>query len=319
MSGTERWSPPTPCRSTAAWTSARPSQRRRKWMGSPGNCPLRRDRGGTDGLGGQRLGPEEGIAPDRPLLDRPGGVMDCQQGSRCLCPGGLCHRSRGVRRYRDRLDRLQNRRGPGAVSLQGGAHRMVYGAEHCPLAAEPHLCLCWVYIHVHRAQLHLQMEHAGGEAAHHLLVLVGFLQGGQHQPGLHLAAVDKKELPVPAGPAANGLGHEAGDRHLLPRALHPGEAQGQLPAQNGVDGALQLSVPGGEQLLLPVPKELHAHLRVGQSGPLDHREHGGPLGGVLLHKLQPGGGVIKQVPHHHGGPQRAARLLHRAGLAPLQS
>ena len=31
MSGTERWSPPTPCRSTAAWTSARPSQRRRKW------------------------------------------------------------------------------------------------------------------------------------------------------------------------------------------------------------------------------------------------------------------------------------------------
>ena len=267
-----------------------------------GGCPLRRDRGGADRLGGQRLGTEERIASDRPLRDWAGRVMDRQQEGGRLCPGGLRCRSRGARGCRGRPGGLRHRRGPGAVSLQGGAHRVVHGAEHRPLAAELHLRLGGVDIHIHRAQLHPQVEHTGGEAAHHLLVLVGLLQGGQHQPGLHLPAVDKEELPVPAGPAAGGLGHKAGDRHLLPRALHPGEAQGQLPAQNGVYGALQLSVPGGEQFLLSVPEKFHAHLRVGQGDPLDHREHGGTLGGVLLHKLQPGGGVVKQVPHHHRGP-----------------
>ena len=80
---------------------------------------------------------------------------------------------------------------------------------------------------------------------------VGLLQGGQHQPGLHLPAVDKEELPVPAGPAAGGLGDEAGHGHALVRAVHLGEAQGQLPAQHGVDGAFSTPSPGVSSSCLP--------------------------------------------------------------------
>ena len=213
---------------------------------------------------------------------------------------------------------LQRHGGADMVPLQGGEDRVVHRAEHPPLAAELHLRLGRVHIHVHRAEPGGQMEDTAGKFAHHLLVLVGLLQGGHHQPGLHLPPIDEEELPVPAGPAAGGLGDEAGHGHALVRAVHLGEAQGQIPAQHRVDGGAQLSVPGGGQLLLSVPEEFHCHLRVGQGHPLDHAEYGGPLGGVLFHELQPGGGVVEQVPHHHGGAQGAARLLHRPGHAPLQ-
>ena len=75
----------------------------------------------------------------------------------------------------------------------------------------------------------------------------------------------------------------------------------------------------GQQLLPAIPDKLDGHLRVGQGHPLDHREDGGPLGGVLFHKLQPGGGVEEQVPDHHGRAQGTARLLHLAGDSPLQA
>ena len=56
---------------------------------------------------------------------------------------------------------------------------------------------------------------------------------------------------------------------------------------------------------------------MGQGCLLHHGEYGGPLGGVLFQKLLSGGGVIEQVPHHHGGALGTARLLHLAGHAPL--
>ena len=284
-------------------------------------CILRRDRGGGGlgpGRGGDhRLRPPEGVGEDGPAGVGAGGVEHRQGGPELLgrhgLEGGLAGRHRVVG-----LGPLQHRRRAGVVPLQGGQDGVVHRPEHRALIAELHLGLGRVDVHVHRAALQLQVEDAGGKLAHHLLVFVRLLQGGHHQPGLHLPAVDEEELPVPAGPAAGGLGHIAGDRHILPGAADLGEAQGQLPAQNGVHRRLELPVPGGEQLLLPVPEELHAHLRVGQGHPLDHGKDGGPLGRVLLHKFQPGRGVVEQVPHHHGGAQGTARLLHRSGHAPLQ-
>ena len=171
------------------------------------------------------------------------------------------------------------------VLLQGGEDGVVHRRKHLTLVAELHFRLGGVDVHVHGIEFCLQMEDTAGEFAHHLLILVGLLQGGHHDPGLDLAAVDEEELPIPAAPAAGGEGDKAGDGHVLSGGLHRPEAQSQLPAQNGVDGALQPPVPGGEQLLLAVPDELHRHLRVGQGHPLDHREDGGPLGGVLLHEF----------------------------------
>ena len=204
------------------------------------------------------------------------------------------------------------------VLLQCGQDSVVHRRKHLPLIAELHLGFGGVDVHIHGVELCLQMEDTAREFPYHFLVAVGLFQRGHHDPGLDLAAIDEEKLPVPAAPAAGGEGDEAGHRHVLPGGLHRAEAQGQLPAQDGVDGGLELAVSGGEQLLLPVPNELHGDLRVGQGHPLDHGEDGGPLGGVLLHKLQPGGGVVKQVPDHHGGAQGTACLLHVPGDAPLQ-
>ena len=172
-----------------------------------------------------------------------------------------------------------------AVPLQDGEDGVVHGIEYLPLAAEFHLGLGGVDVYVHLAQLHLHMEDTGGEFSHHLLVLVGLLQSRHEQAGLYLPPVDKEELPVSAGPAAGGLGDKTGHFDPVTAALHLPEAQGQFPAQHGVHRALKGTVSGGEQLLLAVPDELDAHLWVGQSHPLDHRKHGGSLGGVLLHKF----------------------------------
>ena len=57
---------------------------------------------------------------------------------------------------------------------------------------------------------------------------------------------------------------------------------------------------------------------MGQGQMLHEAVHRRSLRTVLAHKLQPGGGVVKQVPDADGGTLRAAHLLHLTGDAPLQ-
>ena len=204
------------------------------------------------------------------------------------------------------------------IPLQGGLDGVVHRVKDLLVAAELDLLLGGVDVHVHGVEFGLQVEHAAGELAHHLLVGVGLLQGGHHGAALDVAAVDEEVLIPSRAPAAGGQGDKAGDRHVLAGALHRLVPQGHVPAQHGVEGGLELPVAGGEQLLLPVPEELDAHLRVGQGHPLHHGEAGRPLGGVLLHEFQPGGGVVEQIPHHQGGAPGAAGLLPAHHRAPLQ-
>ena len=196
---------------------------------------------------------------------------------------------------------------------------MVHRGKDLPFVGEFHLRLGGVNIYIHCGQLGGQMKHAAGEFAHHALVGVGLLQGGSHDPGLNIASVDEKVLIVSAGFAAHGQGGKAGHAHVLSAARHFLKAQRQLPTQHGVDGGVELAVPGGEQLLLAVPNELDAHLRVRQRQSLNHRKDGRALGRDLFHELQPGRGVVKQVAHHHGRPLGTAGLLHLTGHAPLQT
>ena len=236
-------------------------------------------------------------------------------------------RRSGLRRAEGRLRRpppLRRARGlhlegrPGAVGLQSGLDGIVHRVKDLLVAAELDLLLGGVYVDIHRVEPGGQVEDAAGKFAHHLLVGVGLLQGGHHGAALHIPAVDKKVLVAPGAPAAGGQGDKAGHRHILPRALHRREAQGHIPAQHGVEGRLHLPVAGGEQLLLAVPEELDAHLRVGQGHPLHHGEAGRPLGGVLFQELEPGGGVVEQVAHHHCGALGAAGLFPVHHRAPLQ-
>ena len=287
--------------------------------GGPGRSRLRRligavphpgHRGGWSGCGG---GSRPGRGLDALRLSTIGALLVERKGHLSLVGGDGIRGLEGGDYFITKL-----RLGVGAVRFQGGEDRVVHGGEDLALISKLHFRLGRVDVHVHGVEPGLQMEDTAGEAPHHLLVFIGLLQGGHHQPGLHLPAVDEEELPVAAPAAAGGQGDKAGHRHILPAGLYRPEAQGQLPAQHGVNGALQLAVSGSEHLLLSVPNEFHTHLRVGQGQALDGGKDGGPLCGVFFHKFQPGGGVEEQVPDHHSGAQGAARLLRLAIDAPLQ-
>ena len=93
---------------------------------------------------------------------------------------------------------------------------------------------------------------------------------------------------------------------------------GEVPAQGSVDGGVQLSVTGGQQGLHPVLDELEGDVRMGQGQMLHEAVHRRSLRTVLAHELQPGGGVVKQVPDRDGGALRRTGGLHCAGHTALQ-
>ena len=207
-----------------------------------------------------------------------------------------------------------------ALPVQGPQHGVIEGVEDLPLADEFYLGLGRVDIHIHAVEPGGEMEDAAGELAHHALVLIGLLQSGHEEPGLDEAAIDKEVLVVPGAPTAGGQGDKAlHSDSILSRALHREHAQGQLPAQHGVEGRLELAVPWSEELLPAVPEEFEGYSGPGQGLPLDGGEDGGPLGGVLFHELESGGGVVEEIPDHHGGALGTACLLPADHGAPLQS
>ena len=120
-----------------------------------------------------------------------------------------------------------------------------------------------MHIHIHAVETGFQMEDAAGEFTHHLLVLIGLLQGGGKKPGANLPAVNKKVLGGPGPPAADGLGDKARNLQALSGAVHRDKSQGQVPAQYAVQGGLELAVSGGKQFLFSLPDEFQGHLRVG--------------------------------------------------------
>ena len=213
---------------------------------------------------------------------------------------------------------LQHGSGRAGVLLQRRFGGIVHRVEELLLAGELHLGLGGVDVHVHAVQTGGQMEHAAGEPAHHLLVLVGLLQRRLHGAGLHIAAVDKEKLAGPGAPAADRLGEKAVHADVLSAALAGHEAQGYVPTQHGVDRALEAAVAGGVQLLLALPQEAEAHLRVAEGGVLDDGHDGAALGGVALQKLLAGGGVEKQIPDDEGGALGAADFLPLAHHATVQ-
>ena len=214
--------------------------------------------------------------------------------------------------------RLHHRLGAGLVGVERCQHPVIHGGKHLLLILKLDFGLCGVDVHIHAVGPQGEVEDAAGKLAHHLLVAVGLLQGCHHHPAFDVPPVDEKVLIAAAAPATGGQGDKAGNLHVFPGTFDGHKAQGQIPAQHGVNGAFQLSISGGEQLLLPVPDELHGQLRVGQGQALHHGEHRRTFRGILLHKFQPGRGVIEQIPHQHGGTLGASRLLLLHQLSPFQ-
>ena len=164
-------------------------------------------------------------------------------------------------------------------------------------------------VDVHLTQRQVQMQHAAREAGGGQLVLIGLLQRGGQQPGADVAPVDEEMLAVAVAAGGGGAGGVAAERDVVPRAGDLHHIQCHLPPQNGIDGAVELAVAGGDEHLLPVAEKTIAHGGVGQRLPLHHGVDLRALGGVALHELQPGGGVVEQVADDDGGALWAAGLL----------
>ena len=152
------------------------------------------------------------------------------------------------------------------------------------------------------------MEDTGGKFAHHQLIAVGLLQGGDQQPGFDRPVVDEEGLQIPAGAGLGGLGHIACQLAAVPFALHRGHVR-KFPAIHAVHRRLQGAAPGGGEHLLAVPEEGNSHLGVRQGLQLHCRRDPAALHGVGFHEFHPGRGVIEQISYDDGGALRAAGFI----------
>ena len=202
--------------------------------------------------------------------------------------------------------------------VQSVLDHVVDSREYRPLIGKFHYRFGGVDVHVHQVEGQVDVEDAAGEFSFHLPVGVGLLQCGSQKRGLDGPAAAEEGLHGSGAPARQGLGDIAMDADPLAAAVDLRQVEGKIPATGGVDSGEELAVTGGEQLLLPIPDKADGHLRVAESHLLDHRGHGGSLGAVFFHEFQPGGGVVEQIPDHHGGALRASGAFHGSRDASLQ-
>ena len=164
-----------------------------------------------------------------------------------------------------------------------------------------------VNVHVHHVRRQRHVQHAAGELALHHAVGVSLLHRGGEELGLDEAAVDEKGLhPARAAPR-EGLCHEAVGGELTVPPADLDERERKVAPERGVNGAQELAVAGGVQLLASVLDEAEGDVGVRERNVRDEPRDGARLGAVLLHELQARGRVVKKVAHDD------ARALGTAG------
>ena len=174
------------------------------------------------------------------------------------------------------------------------------------LPAEPHLGLGRVDVHVHVAVGHIQVEDHRGVASLHQQSLVSLQHGVVQQLVPDETAVD--ESGHVAG-VAEGLGRLAGEA-LTPQVLAVEGERRQVATGVAEDLPHPIpELPGGGVVRKPLAAVVEAemHGRMGQRGAVDDVADVLDLRARRLHELEPGGNVVEQVPHLHGGPRRATR------------
>ena len=206
--------------------------------------------------------------------------------------------------------------GPVRGLVQRPQHPIVYAVKNRFFIEKFHFRLGRVDIHIHRRRRQLQAQHTGWEFAHHELIPVGLLQGGDQELGFHRPVIDEKGLQIPAGPGIRGLGRKAGHTVFFPGAVHRDHAS-KVPAIDAVHRRPESAVARRGQNGLAVPNQGDGNLRMGQSLQLHRPRHPGALHRIGLHEFHAGRGIVKQVPDDNGGSVRAAGLVllgHGPGL-----
>ena len=240
-------------------------------------------------------------------------------GRLCLADGLLLYGQLSPGRGRYSSFRLFLKLNLGTVHLlvESAKNTVVDAVKHCLLREELDLCLGRVDIHIHSICRHIQMQHAGGEFAHHDLIAVSFLQCGHHEPGLNRTSVDKEGLHSAAGTGICRLADEAGEGVALPPGadLHH---LGTVSSVDAVNSVPQASGAGGGENLLSVPQEPEGHFRMGKGLLLHGGSHTASLHSIGFHEFHPGGGVEEQVSYDDGGAVGAACLGFFHDLTGLQ-
>ena len=84
--------------------------------------------------------------------------------------------------------------GPVGDLIQGTQDAVVDAVKNSLLVEEFYFCLGGMDVYVHHVGRQIQVQNAGGEFAHHNLVPVCFLQGGDQQTGFYRTAIDEEGL-----------------------------------------------------------------------------------------------------------------------------
>ena len=204
------------------------------------------------------------------------------------------------------------------LAVQRVFHGVVHRVEHRFLGGEFHHRLGRVDVHVHLVHRQRDVQHTAGELPLQQPVAIGLLHGGGQQLAFYQPPVDKEQLPRPGTVSRGGTAHKAAGPHIAAAAVHLQQTFGKIPAQGSVDRRQQLPVAGGVQHLLPIPQQLEGHLRMAERQLCHHSGSRRALGTVLFHEFHSRRGVVKQVPHAHGGALRAPGGRDLTGHAALQ-
>ena len=86
-------------------------------------------------------------------------------------------------------------------------------------------------VHIDQLGRHLQHQEGDGKAADHQQAAIGFAQGVLQGPVADVPAVEKEILHPVVAAALAGMGHVAGQLHLVLDALDPNQVVGQLAAE----------------------------------------------------------------------------------------
>ena len=159
---------------------------------------------------------------------------------------------------------------------------------------------------------HLEHEEGDGKAADHQEAAIGLAQRMLQGPVADVPPVEKEILHPVMAAALAGMGHVAGQLHLVLDALDPNQVVGQLAAE-ALRDPLQPAVVGGqlENLLLVVPQG-EMHLRHRQGNANERLGDVAELRHARAQKLPPHGRVEEQVLHLDRRADRAAAGGHAA-------
>ena len=188
-------------------------------------------------------------------------------------------------------------------------------APHQSLAAEAHLALCRMHVHVHLGGIEVKEEHRDRIAALGQRSRVGFDHRVVQRATIHRAAVDEHQHLVPRGAVDPGFADQPAEFETAVRTLEWQQVGRQLPAEDFRHPLAQGHTDGGLKQNAAVLDQGETRLRTGQSVEPHRLDDVRRLGGVAFQKLAAGRHRVEKVGYRDPRAGGQAALAHMHELA----